>query len=331
VYGVPILNFLGQYLRRQQRQQVEELIVCLIDAGVEKNGKSSDRLVNAPAQLQVYQHLPLLLQALEISGGRIMWELTSKGADVGVTYELSSGKSTGITPMHRALMLDTSEHIQGAFQREGLEQITQMGTMMASRMIEGYQAKDFAKEIKRAVKSFKKRNKAHPGKLADFKQGDLQTIVNAEVGDFIGMLVNAPSMSEQSDEEEHRDMFGRTPLHYAAKMGNGLAASLLLSKLPQCRDVKDDAGWTALDVATYFKRKDVIQQIMQTGAEESTMDTSKVHKDDGVDDVRAVGDGGWAPEVEDEHLISHCDIDERCVPMIAYGVGEQTTRAQESE
>jgi hypothetical protein len=45
-----------------------------------------------------------------------------------------------------------------------------------------------------------------------------------------------------------RDLFGRTPLHYTAKHGNALGASVLAKALPSLLrdDMKDEAGFTAV-------------------------------------------------------------------------------------
>jgi ankyrin repeat protein len=45
-------------------------------------------------------------------------------------------------------------------------------------------------------------------------------------------------------------MHGRTPLHYAVKIGSLLSAKLVLTQLPSVLDVPDLSGWTALDMVS---------------------------------------------------------------------------------
>jgi ankyrin repeat protein len=64
------------------------------------------------------------------------------------------------------------------------------------------------------------------------------------------------------------DIFGRTPLHYLARHGNALGASVLARALPALlrQDLKDDAGYTAVDAAAHMGWSKVVDTLVELGA-----------------------------------------------------------------
>lgn len=169
VYGVPMLNFMGQFLQladaeglQQNRQAVEELLICLVQNGVDPDGQHSDTqlLGSAPAPLRVYRHLPVVLQAIDRadSDTYLLSELVSAGADMTVSYETNDGKKSGITPLHRVFQIETAEHAQPAFGKDGWRHIQTMGNVLAQRMNGmGNIGRKYSKQVKAAAKAFKKR------------------------------------------------------------------------------------------------------------------------------------------------------------------------------
>lgn len=108
-------------------------------------------------------------------------------------------------------------------------------------------------------------------------------------------------------------MFGRTPLHMAAKTGNHLAVRMLMKKFPNMHNVKDDAGWTPLDVATHLERKEAAHVLSGAGQVPQVPQIGlQLHKDEGIASLKAdASGGGWSTKVEEGSVLDKCDIDER--------------------
>jgi hypothetical protein len=81
-----------------------------------------------------------------------------------------------------------------------------------------------------------------------FDQADMATLSNAEAVDTLDILLQAEGLAELGTEEGLqakgmlRNMFGRTPLHYAAKFNNPLASTMLLDAMPGLLEVLHDVS-----------------------------------------------------------------------------------------
>jgi hypothetical protein len=111
---VPLLNWMGQYFKGDEKNDDPLLLAtkCLIEEGVAVDG---DELTDAldggaeggdlPAVVKAYRNLPLLLQATEVQRYDLVMALVDARADITAAYPLADGSSSGITPLHVAMIL----------------------------------------------------------------------------------------------------------------------------------------------------------------------------------------------------------------------------------
>jgi hypothetical protein len=120
------------------------------------------------------------------------------------------------------------------------------------------------------------------------------------------MLTNARSLKKQVPEPESmQDMFGRTPLHYATWTGNEPAVRMLLKKFPGIRDLKDNGGYAAVDMALLHGWTEIVDELVSHGAARPETAEAKELAQKSLTDAEAVGytlegDGGWSTEVRKE-------------------------------
>jgi ankyrin repeat protein len=106
-----------------------------------------------------------------------------------------------------------------------------------------------------------------------------------------------------------QDLFGKTPLHYAATSNNVLSIQLLLAWCPQLQLAKDQAGRTALDIAVYMRQReaiaalggsastslgsmlgDIVGSLVGSSGEGPSGQPTAGNRQRGHD---SIGDGGW--------------------------------------
>jgi hypothetical protein len=227
-------------------------------------------------------------------------------------------------------MADPSSDIHNVFQQEGRESIEQNAEMLQQHLKSG-QAKVLRDATRRVM--VQADILLRDGGAPVIQQSDMLAMPNAFAVEMLSMLLDSDQIAdleellqEQAQEQEQegeregpsrlpaiQDMFGRTPLHYAAKTGNAIAARQLLEKLPSILLVRDDAGQTAHDIAIHWSRK-AVHKVLRKFDSKPSPSAVAVGDGDGLHDganVRADGDGGWSPKVDEEATISRCDIDER--------------------
>jgi ankyrin repeat protein len=88
---------------------------------------------------------------------------------------------------------------------------------------------------------------------------------NAVATEVLGILLESDTL-QSANATSMRDMFGRTPLHYAAKFDNYLACTMLLDTMPELLEVRDDSGWSALDLALFLARDQAAAVLEDAGS-----------------------------------------------------------------
>jgi len=71
---------------------------------------------------------------------------------------------------------------------------------------------------------------------------------------------------EKGGDINIRNMFGQTPLHFAAFLGYGKVVEFLLSKGADI-NAKDENGWTPLHLAVKYGHKRVAEYLLSKGAD----------------------------------------------------------------
>jgi hypothetical protein len=157
---------------------------------------------------------------------------------------------------------------------------------------------------------------------AEYDQWSMQRITNTESCIFLNILLQskrAPAL-----QGKHlQDLYGRTPLHYAAKFGNTLAIEMLLKTIPSLLEIADAADWRAVDIATFHGRAEAVDALHRAGAAPAGPDRGArlpvpnlrrhLLPDGGaplaVDDA---DDGGWSAAIDQASELARgrCDIDE---------------------
>jgi hypothetical protein len=170
-----------------------------------------------------------------------------------------------------------------------------------------------------------------PGEHTTQHQQDIQTIVNMEVAVLLLLLLKGGSSQVQNLQGNLlRDFNGRTPLHYAVEAGNLLGVRMLLIAIPSLLNVRDNAQWTATDLALLRGRDAPLDALLTFEANEvsdTDIATLRTQHEATVDallnrtsatsqppqpntNTNADG-GGWDTSVQEEMVIPNCDIEER--------------------
>jgi hypothetical protein len=131
VYGIPLLNYLGQFV---MDQQAGAAIFCLVEAGIDLD-RTTPPSADVPVEINAYRQMPLLLQLVEVGFVELIHLLVSKGVDITTAYRPPDGSTSQLSSLHAAFMIsDPTYRIRMAFQDRSREQLKGMSSMMVAQI-----------------------------------------------------------------------------------------------------------------------------------------------------------------------------------------------------
>jgi hypothetical protein len=208
VYGVPLLNWIGQFVEPKEQKALFKLLKRLIRSGMATNKQVIARSTGPiPAVVKAYQNLPLLLQYTEVERTTDSMELLdSGGASLKDAFRLPDGRSTGLTPLHVNLKVcDPSDSIHAMNERflngdkllptisakikqlRGLARAVHDGNIAGLLTGKGELFDHAVERIRFAAKEMEKAAKQaeEHGRNFSWSQSHMQTIRNGEALDFL--------------------------------------------------------------------------------------------------------------------------------------------------
>jgi hypothetical protein len=319
IFGVPMLNSLGQYA---QDPGATELFLCLIDAGLELNGKATE--------VTHIAHLPLLLQVIPLTHEehviRIIQALVANGADITSAYSLPLGSDSGMTALHGALQLrnvnfEITSEIRSMFKSQGRAETMSTERKKRSVRLQAILRRTLHRtlaekidwqKVRAAEESIEQQGKDGQD-YRSYSQSDLQLIANVEVSILLQLLLESKQLPELQGavlrgETVLQDFNGRTPLHHAARAGNALALQMLVEAFPTLLTVEDKSGSQPIALAANAGMVAAVALLEGLGAKRPPVLERTNVSDEGVGKDAS---GGWGTDVQEAHRLSRCDIDER--------------------